>query len=133
MTSSPAPLRSAAFTHLLHQHVDVGLGCIQHVSVWVFQAFHCDFHRIPVDVDPPRCPACQECPDNTTEGGVGSAVTRLAHATKCSTCQIKQHVTCRSAQLSPSSWRRFPTSDPRSSPRMPSSHLGRVTAERTLV
>lgn len=65
--------RSAASTHLLHQHVDVGLGCIQHVSVRVFQAFYCDFHRVSVDVDPPRSPACQERPGNTTEGGVGSA------------------------------------------------------------
>lgn len=53
---------SGVLTDLLHEHVDVGLGCVQDVSVWVFQAFHCDFHRIAIDVDPPGGAACQECP-----------------------------------------------------------------------
>ncbi len=50
------------FTDLLHEHVDVSLGCVQNVSVWVFQALHCDFHRLAIDVDPPGCAARQERP-----------------------------------------------------------------------
>ncbi len=50
------------FTDLLHQHVDVSLGSVQDVSVWVFQAFHCDFHRLSIDVDPTGSTTSQECP-----------------------------------------------------------------------
>lgn len=39
------------------------------------------------------------------------------------------YVTCRSARPSLSWSQRFPTSDPHSSPRRPSSHLGWITAE----
>lgn len=53
---------SGVLTDLLHEHVDVGLGCVQDVSVWVFQAFHCDFHRISINVDPPGGATCQERP-----------------------------------------------------------------------
>lgn len=47
---------------LLHEHVDVSLGCVQNVSVWMFQAFHSDFHCLSINVDPPRCTTSQECP-----------------------------------------------------------------------
>lgn len=43
------------------------------------------------------------------------------------------YFTCRSAQLSLSSSQQFPTSDLHSSPRRPSSHLGSITAEKTLL
>lgn len=53
------------FTDLLHEHVDVRLRCVQDVSVWVLQAVNGDFHRLSVDVDPPRCAACKEAPEIT--------------------------------------------------------------------
>lgn len=56
------------FTDLLHEHVDVSLGCIQDVSVWVFQTFHCDFHRLSIDVDPSWSTACQESPEINESG-----------------------------------------------------------------
>lgn len=58
----PVVRHDAMFPDLLHEHVDVGLGWVQDVSVWVFQALHGDFHRLSVDVDPPRCAARQKCP-----------------------------------------------------------------------
>lgn len=57
-----------AFTDLLHEHVDVSLSCVQDVSVRVFQAFHCDFHRLSVDVDPPRRSTSQERPERRRRG-----------------------------------------------------------------
>lgn len=52
----------AAFTDLLHEHVDVRLGSVQDVSVRVFQALHRDLHRVSVYVDPPGGATSQECP-----------------------------------------------------------------------
>lgn len=54
---------TGVFTDLLHEHVDVSLGCVQDISVWVFQAFHSDFHGLSIDVDPSGCTTCQECPE----------------------------------------------------------------------
>lgn len=49
-------------THLLHEHVDVSLRGVQHVSVRMFQSVHRDFHRLAVDVDPTGGAAGQERP-----------------------------------------------------------------------
>lgn len=63
-----------AFTDLLHEHVDVSLGCVQYVSVWVSQAPDCDFHCLSIDVDPAWSAAGQERPG--LEKHMGNSLTR---------------------------------------------------------
>lgn len=49
-------------THLLHQHVDVQLGVIQHVAVGLVQALQGPLHRLAVNVDPAGSTRGQELP-----------------------------------------------------------------------
>ena len=48
--------------HLLHQHVDVRLGIVQHVAVRPAQALHGQLHRSAVDIDPSGSARGQELP-----------------------------------------------------------------------
>lgn len=61
-------------TYLLHEHVDVGLCCIQHIAVGVPQPLDRDVHGFAIYVDPSSCPWGQEQP------GMGRE--RLAKAAK---------------------------------------------------
>lgn len=47
-------MRGPPMLHLLHQHVDVGLGGIQRVAMRLDQTLHSDIHGLAVDVDPAR-------------------------------------------------------------------------------
>lgn len=57
--------------HLLHQHVDVQLGVIQHVAVGPVQALQGPLHRLAVNVDPAGSARGQELP---VCGGRGTAL-----------------------------------------------------------
>lgn len=52
-------------THLFHEQEDVCLGCFQHVSVRMLQAFHCQTHCPAINVDPAGGTGGQEGPEHT--------------------------------------------------------------------
>lgn len=53
---------SGDMADLLHEHVDVSLGSIQDIAMWVSQTLHSDLHGLSIYVDPTRCSTSQESP-----------------------------------------------------------------------
>lgn len=49
--------------HLLHEHVDVKLCCIQDIAVWLAQTLQGPLHRPAVNVDPAGSSRGQELPE----------------------------------------------------------------------
>ena len=66
--------------HLLHQHVDVQLGVVQHMAVRPAQAHQRPLHRPAVDVDPAGSTGGQELPGVGEGSPCGSGPFRLAAA-----------------------------------------------------
>lgn len=51
-----------AIADLFHKHVDVSLGSIQDIAMWMRQTPHSDLHGLPINVNPTRCSTGQKSP-----------------------------------------------------------------------